>query len=115
MLNEKKPREAVVALNRSMKENPRNSDAYALAAIAVMQSESDYDLAISLAQKAIEINPNELRHKETLSIAYANKAEYEKCVELYKEIISKTKDSQKISEYKEKMATAQELIKHKNT
>jgi len=82
ILIEESPKDAVYLLSRLTTQNPKSSYVIAQAAIAYDRIKN-YDQAVSLFQRAISLDSENLGYKYNLAIIYDKTSDYEKALEFY--------------------------------
>ncbi len=92
ILIEESPRDAIYLLSRLTIQNPKSSNILAQAAIAYDKIKN-YDQAISLLQKAITIDQENIGYKYNLAVIYDKTAQYEKALDLYSDVAKNYSDS----------------------
>jgi tetratricopeptide (TPR) repeat protein len=85
ILVEESPKDAVYLLSRLTTENPKSAYILAQAAIAY-DKVKNYDQAISLFQRAISLDEDNLGYKYNLAIIYDKTSDREKALELYSSV-----------------------------
>lgn len=89
---EETPRDAVYLLSRLSVQNP--SSAYVLAQAAIAYDKAkNYEQAISLLKKAVNIDEDNLAYKYNLAVIYDKNEQYEKALEMYSLVAKNYSDS----------------------
>ncbi|HHG83132.1 MAG TPA: tetratricopeptide repeat protein, partial [Bacteroidetes bacterium] len=91
-----KPDSAIIAFEQTLQLQPQNTDAMGKIAMIYGRFLKNYDLAISYAQRAIQIDPNEEGLYENMGIAYAMKGDITNALATFKQGIATLPKSAKL-------------------
>ncbi len=96
ILIEESPNEAIPLLSRLMAQNPNSPYIFAQAAIA-HEKTKNYEQAIALFRKSLDLDPGNVAYKYNLAVTYDKSEKYLKAIELYSEIIDNYSDNVQIA------------------
>lgn len=97
ILIEDSPHDASYLLSRLVLQNPDSASILAYAAMAYSKVKN-YDQAISMMQKAIILDQENIGYQYNLAVIYDKTEQYEKAIDLYSQVIRRsTKDSEEFS------------------
>lgn len=91
ILIEDSPQDATYLLSRLAVQNPDSPSILAFAALAYNKAKN-YDQAISLMQKVITLDPENIDYKYNLAVIYDQTEQYTKALDLYSEVVRKYSD-----------------------
>lgn len=86
ILIEDSPNDATYLLSRLVVQNPDSPSLMAYAAMAFERSKK-YDQAISMLEKAVELDPFNVEYKYNLAVIYDKTQNFEKASELYSQVV----------------------------
>lgn len=91
ILIEDSPQDATYLLSRLAVQNPDSPNILAFAALAYNKAKN-HDQAISLMQKAITLDSENVDYKYNLAVIYDQTEQYSKALDLYSEVVRKYSD-----------------------
>ena len=91
ILIEDSPQDATYLLSRLVVQNPDSPNILAFAALAYNKAKN-HDQAISLMQKAITLDSENVDYKYNLAVIYDQTEQYSKALDLYSEVVRKYSD-----------------------
>jgi tetratricopeptide (TPR) repeat protein len=95
ILIEESPKDALYLLSRLTAQNPKS--AYVLAQAAIVYDKiKNYDQAINLFQKAIDLDPKNLGYKYNLAVIYDKTSQFDKALDFYLEVEKDYSDDQQL-------------------
>lgn len=86
ILIEDSPQDATYILSRLAVQNPDSADIFAYASMAY-DKVKNYEQAILMLQKAINLDQGNLFYKYNLSVIYDKTEQYEKAIDLYQQVV----------------------------
>jgi tetratricopeptide (TPR) repeat protein len=92
ILIEDSPQDATYLLSRLAVQNPDSPNILAFAALAYNKAKN-HDQAISLMQKAITLDSENIDYKYNLAVIYDQTEQYSKALDLYSEVVRKHSDA----------------------
>ena len=92
ILIEDSPQDATYLLSRLAVQNPDSPNILAFAALAYNKAKN-HDQAISLMQKAITLDSENVDYKYNLAVIYDQTEQYSKALDLYSEVVRKYSDA----------------------
>lgn len=92
ILIEDSPQDATYLLSRLAVQNPDSPNILAFAALAYNKAKN-HDQAISLMQKAITLDSENVDYKYNLAVIYDQTEQYSKALDLYSEVVRKHSDA----------------------
>jgi len=95
IITDESPREAVYLISRLSTENPKSATILASAGNAYDRV-NDYDHAISMFERAINIDSTRLDYQYNLALIYDKTSNYEKALGLYSQLVKNASDGQGI-------------------
>jgi tetratricopeptide (TPR) repeat protein len=81
------PAEAKLHLRRALEVFPNGDGAYTILAAVLLNEDHDYDGAITLLQKAVNLNPASELSRDYMGVAFYNKQEYDKAVTSFRKAL----------------------------